>query len=199
MSALPPSGVPATDSRSLEPTPTALEIPSVRPTTVLTGDVPGPDATVPAGVPIITGLRIDALADTWESLGLTCVSWEGGFDGGGGGFTIHCEGTDPGANAQFVGEAVYWTVDGVQTATVIIASIDGGPVVGSAAVADRLFAPTAWLVGGDSARSFVQANVSSKDCPDGCDRALAGSLLSIEVGHNGFQSIHIVGTAIYAP
>lgn len=190
------SGAPETDPSSLEPTPSDVDNPSVGP---ITGDVPGPDATVPPGVPIITGLRIDALADTWGSLGLKCVSQVGGFIGGGGGFTLHCEGTDPGANAQYVGEAVYWRVDGVQSATVILASIDGGAVVGSTAVADRLFSPTAWLVGGDSARAFAQDNISSKNCPDGCHQALTGSDLSIEVGHNGFQSIYIAGSAKYAP
>lgn len=165
--------------------------PTVAPIASIPGDVPGPDATVPPGVPVISGLRIEALAGAWQAIGLACESWSSGIPGGGGGYTLHCERIEEGANVEFFGEAIYWTSDAVQWVSMSIDTINGQPIDGTAA-ATELFLPSAQLAGGEAMRGWVEGRIGDSSCLDECQEPIAGSQVSLSVGRLGGHQMYLV-------
>ena len=146
---------------------------------------------MPPDQPVIRGLQTRDLARVWQDVGLACTSWAGST------FTLHCEMTRPEANAQVVAEAEYFTLDGdgVIYLNVVIVSIDDGRV-DSNPLAKEIFARTAELVGDGSATKFILGNIGSDACSNSCAKQLDGSVLSITVGVDGFQSMDIVGQSV---
>jgi len=179
------SGLPSTVPES-----SPSSAPSAVPEASITGDVPGPDATVPPGVPVIPGLRIEALVGLWESVGLTCKSSAGSFPGSRGGYHVYCERMDKQSNVEYVAESVYWTSDGVQTITLSITSINDEAIDG-AAPARELLLPSAGLVAGDTARVWVQDRMSTATCRGGCTNDMGGSQLYFEVGRLGTHVLQV--------
>ena len=183
---------------SVSPSPVPEASPSSVPTAVpeasLTGDVPGPDATVPTGVPVIPGLRIEALVGLWQSVGLTCRSSSGGPPGGGGGYTLHCEGADERANVEYYGEAIYFNSDGVHWLSMSIDTIDGEPIDGARAAA-QLILPSVELASGAAARAWIQDRISDSECHGDCIDTMGGTKLTLTVGRLGGYQLYLEAVA----
>ncbi len=176
---------------SFVPEASPTSAPTTAPEASLTGEVPGPDATVPPGVPVIPGLRIEALAGHWQSIGLTCESWSGGSPGGGGGYTLHCARSDESANVEYNAEAIYWTSDGVHWVSLSIDSISDEAIDGVTAAA-QLFLPSAELAGGAAARAWVEDRIGDTTCRGDCNQVIGGSQLALTVGHLGGHFLYVV-------
>jgi hypothetical protein len=164
--------------------------PSVMPDGTLTGDVPAPNATVPAQVPVIAGLRIESVVGLWQSLGLECKSYLGAFPGTPGGYSLECEHRDTAANVDVVAEAAYWTSEGVQAISISATSINGQAIDGNATATSWLV-PTLRLAGGDTATTWLQAHMGPTTCRDDCAGIFGGGRISFSVGNLGGQNLHI--------
>ena len=193
MSSTPGASAAATESvppASIAASPT----PTLAPEPTLTGVVPGPDATVPPGVPVLPGPGIGGLAGIWESHGLTCQSWPGSFPGTAGGYTLHCQGGDATANVDVVAEAVYWTPSAVQTISLSITSHDGQAIDGAAQAKD-LFLPSISATVGDSGQAWAQDQIGAAACGKGCSQVMAGGEITVTAGLLGFQQLDVVAVA----
>jgi hypothetical protein len=184
----------ASVSPSTVPKASPSSIPTTVPEASLTGDVPGPDATVPTGVPVIPGLRIEALVGLWQSVGLACRSSSGGPPGGGGGYTLHCEGADERANVEFYGEAIYFTSDGVHWVSMSIDTIDGEPIDGARAAA-QLILPSVELASGAAARAWIQDRIGDSECRGDCMDIMGGTKLTLTVGRLGGYQLYLEAVA----
>lgn len=176
-----------TPSNAAEPSPTAA--PSMQPEATLHGEIPGPDASVPPGVKTIPGLQVEALVRAWGSLGVTCESHSGNFAGAEGGYNIHCDRSDPKANIEISGDAVYWSFEGVQTVSVTVTALSGD--IGGDVVANLLL-PTAELAGGTSARRWVEDRIGDPSCAKDCVDVIDGTTFAISVGNGNAHQMHIL-------
>jgi hypothetical protein len=176
---------------SFGPTPpTGTGAPSPLPQATLAGDVPGPDATVPPNTPVLPGLELASLVDAWQALDLTCVSKPGIVANSGAGFNVHCEGTDPAANADIVADSGYWTPGGIQMVSAAVTTITANQIDGPA-VADRWLVPFAQLLGGDPAAAWVRDHVGDEACGQGCTEVVGGIRYSYYYGRLGSQELFI--------
>jgi hypothetical protein len=136
-------------------------------------------------------VRIDALVGIWGSAGLTCVSNAGSFPDVEGGFNIHCEKTDESANASFVGSAVYWTLDAVQTVSLSVSSATFGGTVNATETADQVLFPMVEALGGEAAREWIESVFADATCDDGCSETFGESKFVFESGSHGFYGFRI--------
>jgi hypothetical protein len=157
----------------------------------LAGEAPGPDATIPPGVPTIPDVDIGALVSVWAALGLACESSTGSFPGTEGGYNVHCERTDTPANVDVVANAVYWTPEGVQTISILFTPI-GDDALDAAAAATQWIYPFADLIGGQAATAWIQEHVGDEACGESCTVVIGGSQLSYYSGRLGSQKFSIV-------
>jgi hypothetical protein len=183
----------STESAIASPSEGAASSPTVVPEASLTGELPGADATVPPGVPVIPGLRIEAVVGLWQSMGLACESRSGSFPGTAGGYNVHCERSDPTTNVDVVADAVYWNLDGVQTISLSINSTNGEAIDG-ARVSDLLL-PSAELTGGGVIRRWVEDRTGTASCAYGCTEVIDGRRLSLSVGLLGSHTLYIAAQA----
>ena len=153
--------------------------------------MPGPDATLPPGVGVIPNLTIEALAGLWSSVGLSCESSYGSFPGAQGGYHIQCERTDTGADTAYVGESVYWTMDGVQTVSLILNSVTIGGTVDGPGTAGEVLLPTVELVGGQEARGWLEARLADSACLDECIEVFGRTKFILYAGVRGGYSLHV--------
>lgn len=191
-------GTGPTAQTSLAESASPLATSSVVPQPTLTGDTPGPDATVPAGVGVIPGLRIDGLVGLWGSLGLTCQSWAGGLPDTPGGYTLHCDRHDASTRVDIVAEAVYWTSDGIQSFSVSVTSSDGAAIDG-ATPAGQIFLPSVGLAMGDVAQAWVHDQIGAAVCAHGCTQTFGTSQITVTAGQNGFEQLDVVASSAALP
>jgi hypothetical protein len=184
-----PSDSPEPSSAEPSSAPSSQE-PTTTPEATISGEGPGPDATVPPEVAIIPGIGIQDIAGLAASFGLTCQSRAGGIGGSEGGFNVHCDGTAGNPPADVVVEAVYWTADGVQTLSVSFVPATDQPLDETTA-ANNWILPFASFAGGD-ATAWVQGHIGDKTCSGGCVLPVPGGNLSYYSGSRGAQELLLI-------
>jgi len=187
--ALPPTAAKPTATPIPSPSPAASPIATEPPATlqpssmVLVGDLPAPDATVPPDAPAaIPGLGIQALADAAARVGLTCES--SAPSGEGGGYTLGCEGADPGAHAKIALRASYWTLEATYEVVVSVYSDSLTSQVDPSAPI-RIFAGIADVSAGESATSWVLNHLDDRDCGEGCTKGYDSLQIELSLGKSG--------------
>jgi hypothetical protein len=185
-----PAGTDPVDVSIAPTTPHTSEV-TIGPTASSLWASPGPDATVPPGVPVISGLLVDDLVGAWESVGLRCESWNVGPPGGGGGYTLHCERVDAGNNVEYLAEAIYFTQSGVTWVSMQVSSVSHNLIDGTPA-ARELFLSSVELAGGPTAREWVQARVVDASCRSECRTVIAGARFMLTMGLRGGQHLYVV-------
>lgn len=184
--ATPPSTTPAEP-----PTLTAEPTDSAAPAPTLAGEFPGPDATVPANVEVLPGLDLAAVTGLWQSQGMTCESHFGGVPDSGGGFDVHCERHDDEADVDVTADALYWTTNGVQAASISVNPISADGTLDGSAVADEWIIPFASLVGGEDVATWAQSHAGSESCRLGCSEVVSGYHLEYDSGSRGGQELFV--------
>jgi len=154
--------------------------------------MPGPDATVPPGTPVIPNLRIEVVAAVWEALGLVCDSGMGNYPDSSGIFgVLGCERDDHAGNAHYSASAIYWTPDGIASLTMAITSISGDPIRDTGAAASLLLPSVRYLVG-EEAATWVEDHLADHDCRDGCSHTFDGQRVTLHTGSDFLTGlIHI--------
>lgn len=168
--------------------------PTIVPQATLTGDVPGPDATVPPGVPVIPGLRIEVLVNLLTSIGLSCESHYGGYPGAESGYNVYCVRVDVAANTQYSAEAIYWTSTGVNKVSLDITSISGESIDGTPAAA-RLFLPIVDLASGPAARDWAEDRLGQTTCNRECTDVTSAAKVLLTVGRLGGHQLYLIAQA----
>ena len=164
--------------------------PTLGPQSTLSGDLPGSEATVPPGQPVISNLTLDELAALWASLGLSCSSHVSGGPESAAAYNVHCEGGDPAGNVDVIAEADLWTLDGVATMSVVVNPTEG--TIDALTAASRWVAPFAELAGGEAALAWVQGHVGDTACRLGCTEVVRGDDLSYYSGSHGAQELFFI-------
>jgi hypothetical protein len=198
--------VPSPVTATGESSPNASLAPTHAPPTplssvVITGNVPGPDATVPPKQAVIPGLSVESLAAQWEALGLMCSSDIGAFpDSPGLFYQLTCQRDDRAGNVTYSATAIYWRTDGVRSLEVSVIELGAGDIADSTAAPD-LFLPSAALAGGDPAETWAQARLDDPACggePGYCEATVGPVALILAVGVHGARQMDIEAAA-YAP
>ena len=158
------------------------------PSVLLTGETPGPDATIPPGVAVIPRLRIETVAGMWEALGLKCQVWMTSFPDSAGLFgDLHCELHDDAGNVDYWAEADYWTPRGIQYISMTVLR-DDGPTVEDGAVAWLLPLSTRAFFG-DAAGAWVEERLADRGCRNYCQKRFDGIVLTLDVGVGGAAGV----------
>jgi hypothetical protein len=166
------------------PSPTGAPLPA--PT--VTGELPGPGATVPPTKPVIAGLRFDDLVAATGPLGLACRS----SPNPSGSYHLVCEAQDPHSNGWYTVEAEYWTLGSVTDLYVSVISIDHSQPVGDPTAVARLLEPIASLLGGQATETWVASRLDDPACGgDGCQGTFDGYSLLMTVGSDGWGSLEV--------
>jgi hypothetical protein len=181
-----PSDIPPTPLPTVSVESTPLPTPGPEPT--LTGEFPGPGATVPPGTHVLSDLRLQPLADLWASLGLACESHANGGSESPADYTVHCKRGDIAADVGVGADADYWTPDGIVVVSVNVVPSDSGSIDATVAAIDWVF-PFARLAGGEEAVTFVQNHIEDAACDQGCTESVHGSQLSYYSGSRGAQEL----------
>jgi hypothetical protein len=167
--------------------PGASETPPSDP--AISGDVPGPDATIHPGSPLLAGVTLDGLVATAASLGMECSSGPGAPPGWPGGFGLGCEGND-GSNQTRLGLSVlYWTFDGVVSLEAVVRPHERGVI--DEGIANQLLLPIAQQVGGDAAHEWVSTTMHDPSCRGGCDFTVNGVMLTLHVADTGTRLLDV--------
>lgn len=170
--------LPTSTSMPEPSSPNVTPLPSV----LIRGEMPGPDATIPPGVPVIPNLRIETVAAMWEALGLVCASGMGNYPDSPGLFgNLGCEREDRAGNAHYWAAAIYWTPEGIASMRMGITSISGDPILDAGAAAS-LMLPSVELFVGDEAAGWTEDHLDDRDCRDGCSHAFGQQRLTLHTG-----------------
>jgi hypothetical protein len=199
---------PAPTAVNLTPVPTAS--PSLSPTyapptplssAVITGQVPGPDATIPPKESVIPGLSVESLAAQWEALGLTCTSDIGAFpDSPRLFYELTCQRSDPVGNVGYSATAIYWRTDGVRSLEVSVVELGSGNITDPFAAAN-LLVPSAALAGGKAASGWAAGRLDDPGCgghPGYCQARIGPVVVTMAVGVHGSRQMDIEAAA-YEP
>jgi hypothetical protein len=157
----------------------------------MTGEFPGPGATVPPGTHVLADLRLQQLSDLWTSLGLSCESHTSGGPESAADYTVHCERTDVAAEVDVSADADYWTPDGIVSMSVSLVP-SGTDSIDARTAASEWVVPFARLAGGDAAVTWVQGHIEDTACHQGCTEDVLGSQLSYSSGSRGAQELFYV-------
>lgn len=169
--------------------------PTTTPSTGLVGVYPEPNATLPPGAPpVIPGLRVEALASAAEAEGMTCTSEAGTYQEAGRGYTLACDGQDPGGHAKFGLSVTYWTLDSVSEIYLSAWSDKAGAVVSSAAPI-KILSSISDLSGGEIAKTWVLGHLDDKACSPNCIRTSGSVRIEFQVGVDGGRALHVLATA----
>lgn len=172
---------PATDAA---PTPTpGVPVPSI------SGQMPGPDATVPARSPGVVGARVEAIAAAAGGQGLVCESFEQDPEMGAS-YRLSCTAEVDGASLNVTSD--YWGLDYVdEVRGIVLASGDGSIEPGRAV---ELFVALATAVVGNEpgAVEFVETHVDDPACVDaGCEFVTPTATITLVYGLNGARQLSI--------
>jgi hypothetical protein len=166
------------------PSPTGAPLPA--PT--VTGELPGPGATVPPKIPVIAGLRFDALVAATGPLGLACESYRNPS----GSYHLGCEATDPAANVWYILVAEYWTLDSVTALHLSVVSLDHDRPIADASTVTHALLVIASLVGG---QTWVESHVNDPACAavEGCKGPFEGFGLWLHTGRGLARGLDLAG------
>ncbi|HEY4227033.1 MAG TPA: hypothetical protein VGM49_01755 [Candidatus Limnocylindrales bacterium] len=184
-----------TPTHGPSPSPTArppvTSLPTQAPEPKLTGEFPGPGASVFPGAAVLLDLRLQDLAEVWASLRLSCDSHATGGPESPADYSVHCERTDSTAGVDVVADADYWTADGIVVMSVSVVP-SGGESIDATAAATMWVFPFAKLAGGNAAVTWVQGHIEDPSCYQDCVEIVRGSQLAYASGTRGAQQLDYV-------
>jgi hypothetical protein len=179
-----PFEVPSDAARTVEPSP------------VLTGVFPGPDATIQPRQLIIPGLDVGSLVAIAAELGMACRSDEGGPPGSNGAYTLECQGLDASGTARLDLSALYVTLDGVITVSVLVLPKVWDGTLTDLSIAPRVMLPVADAIGGSAATDWLRAKMDDPACNQACVTSIQGAHIEVAVGLDGSRSLHAYPAAM---
>jgi hypothetical protein len=179
------------DVPAASPSPVPTPGPTPLPSAVITGVLPGPDATSPAGQPLLSGVGVWSVASAAAAFGIACESASGSYPGATGGFTMTCTGLDATGTARLTVSAVFTTLNEVVS---VSAQVDPEPFDGTITdveIAPSLLVPFADLVAGSEGSGWLQSKMNDGACSQGCLTTIGATRFELHVGADGSRSLDV--------
>jgi hypothetical protein len=183
------TALPSTEASPLatEPSPSLPVTPM--PSVVISGELPGPEATVPPGYRVMP-VGVEAFAATALALGMSCDETirETGFAPDD--YGLACHGREASARAEYSAVATFWTLDGIWLIDVDVVADSTDTGITDPSIGGRIVLPFVALLGGEAARDWASGRIDDLSCPPGgCKRSFSGVLLFV-TGSDGSGSLH---------